>query len=116
MNPSIAVTHARLGYLPDPLLQVGLIGADATIMVARPLRPKHIASPSDADLPGAPNVVDELPPPFRPQSFRKTASCSIALSSDRSANKRFSLAFSSSSCRRRRISDGINPAYFLRQA
>jgi len=40
------------------------------------------ASPSDVDLPRAANMVDEMPPPIRPQSFRETTSCSIALSSD----------------------------------
>jgi hypothetical protein len=38
------------------------------------------------------------------------------LSRLRSATNRFSLAFSSSSWRRRRISEGIRPAYFLRHA
>ena len=47
--------------------------------------------------------------------FRRITSCSIALSSDRSATIFFSLPFSSSSWRSRFISDGIKPTYFLRQ-
>ena len=116
MDPAIAVAHARLGDLLHPLLQVGLIGTATTVVVARSFRPKHAASPSDTDGPDAPDIVDELASPIRPQSFRETTSCSIALSSERSATSRFSFAFSSSSWRSRRISDGISPAYFFRQA
>ena len=115
MDAPIAVAHARLGDLLRPLLQLGLIGAAPTVMVARSFRPKHAARPPDADLPRAPDIIDPLPAPIRPQSFRETTSCSIALSSDRSATNRLSFAFSSSSWRSRFISDGINPAYFLRQ-
>lgn len=39
----------------------------------------------------------------------------MALSSEKSATIRFSFACSYSSCRNHFISDGINPAYFLRQ-
>ena len=102
MDTPIAVMHPRLGDLPHPLLQVGLIRTATTIVVARSLRTKHTARPPDADLPGAPNIIDELAPPIRPQSFRETTSCNIALSSERSATSRVSLPFSSSSCRSRR--------------
>ena len=95
MDAAIAVTHPRLGDLLHPLLQVGLIRATPTIVVARPLRPKHSTGPPDADLPCAPDGVDGLSAPVRPQSFRKTTSCNIALSRLRSATNRFSLAFSS---------------------
>lgn len=66
MDSAIAVPHARLGDLLHPLLQIGLIRAATTIVVARSLRPKHAARPSDADGPDAPDVVDELTPPIRP--------------------------------------------------
>ena len=55
-------------------------------------------------------AIDKLAPAGRPQSFFARTSCSIALSRDRSATKRLSLAFSSSSCRSRFTSDGIRPA------
>ena len=48
-------------------------------------------------------------------TFRRITSCSIALSSDRSATIFLSLPFSSSSWRSRFISDGVSPLYFLRQ-
>ena len=116
MDTPIAVAHPRLGNLLHPFLQVGLIRMASTIMVARPFRPKHAARPSDADDPGASKIIDELPAPIRCQNFRLTASCNIALSSDKSATNGLSFAVSSSSCRSRRISDGISPAYFLRHA
>ena len=97
MDAAIAVTHPRLGDLLHPLLQVGLIGAASTIVVARPLRLEHPAGPPDADLPSVADIVDELPAPVRPQSFRETTSCSIALSRLTSVTNRFSLAFSTSS-------------------
>ncbi len=103
MDQSVAATEAHLGDLPDPLLQIGVIGVAATIMVARSLRPKHPACPPYADLPRAANNGDELPPPIRPQRFLETTSCSGALSNAKSATRRLSLASSSPKWRRRRI-------------
>jgi hypothetical protein len=51
-------------------------------VIAQPPRPEPAASPLVADLPRAPEIVDELPAPVRPQSFRETTSCSIALSAE----------------------------------
>ena len=115
MDPAIAVSNPRLRDLLDPLLQVGLIGAAALVVVAGSFGPQNTAGPPDAHLPRGPNFIHQLPSPSRPQSFRETTSCNIALSSDRSATRRLSLAFSSSSWRSRFISDGIKPAYFFRQ-
>lgn len=70
-----------------------------------------VTRPPDADLPGAPNIIDELTPPIRLQSFRDpfgvrsipridrqtASSCNIALSKLRSATSHLSLPFSSSS-------------------
>lgn len=72
MDATIAVTHSRPGDLLHPLLQVGLIRAAPTIVVARPLRPEHSTGSPDTDLPCAPDGVDQLPTPVKPQSFRKT--------------------------------------------
>jgi len=58
MDTAIAVPHPRLRDLLDPLLEVGLIGALATILVAGPFRPKHAAGPPYADLPGVANIID----------------------------------------------------------
>lgn len=66
MDVAIAVTHPRLGDLLHPFLQLGLIGAACTIVVARSLRAEHPAGPPNADLSCAPDIVDELPAPVRP--------------------------------------------------
>jgi hypothetical protein len=103
VDQSVAATQAHLGDLPDPLLQVGVIGVAATIMVARSLRPKQPACPPYADLPRAANNGEELPPPIRPQRFRETTSCNSALPNDKSATRHLSVASSSSNRRRRRL-------------
>jgi len=41
MNTAIAIPHARFGDFLGPILEVGLIGALTTIVVARSLCPKH---------------------------------------------------------------------------
>ncbi len=48
-------------------------------------------------------------------TFRLITSCSICLSSESSATLPFRRAFSSSSPRRRRMSNGMRPAYFFFQ-
>ena len=53
--------------------------------------PEAHASPPDADLPRAAKGMDELTPQIRPQSFRETTSCNIALSKLRSATSRFTV-------------------------
>src|SRR5215212_933512 len=115
MNPPVAVAHARLAYLPDPLFQMGLSGAARFVMVGRGVHLEHAARPADRNIPLVPHLVDQLALPDRPQSFRRMASCNISLSNDRSATIRFSLAFSSSSCFSRRISVGSKPSYFFFQ-
>ena len=63
--------------------------------------------------PGRAHLVHQLAFADRPQIFGRTISCSISLSSDRSATIRFKRLFSSSSSRSRFISLGIMPAYFF---
>jgi len=92
MDTAIAVPNPRLRDLLDPLLEVGLIHAFATIVVAGSFRPRHAAGSPYADLPCAANIIDQLAPPIRPQSFRETTSCNIALSRLGSATGRLSLA------------------------
>ena len=63
----------------------------------------------------APYHLYQLALAGRPHSFRRMTSWSISLSSDRSATKHYSLAFSSSNCFSRHISVGSNPEYFFFQ-
>jgi len=97
------------------LLEISVIAALATTVVAGSFRQEYAAGPADADLPRAADIIDELAPPIRPQCVRETTSCNIALSRLRTATRRLSFEFSYSSWRSRLISDGIKPAYFLRQ-
>ena len=68
----MATANTCLRDLPDALFELGLIGATTTIVVAGSFRPEHGAGPPDADLPCAANLIDQLPSPIRPQSFRET--------------------------------------------
>src|SRR5215212_2600728 len=115
MNPPIAIAHARLADLPDPLFEVGLSGAVRLVVVGRGVHLEHAARPADRNLPLATHLVDQLTLPNRLQSFRRMASCSISLSNDKSATIRFNFEFSSSSCFSRRISVGSRPSYFFFQ-
>ena len=115
MNASIAVAHAGSGNLLDPFDQLCLTGSTRAIVVGRSLDRQRTASTSNAHPPGRTRMVYHLALPGRLQSFRRMTSCNIALSRDRSATILFSLPFSSSRTRSRLISDGVRPAYFLRQ-
>ena len=59
-------------------------------------------------------MIHDLAFAGRLQSFRQITSYNMALSSDRSATIRFSLAFSSSSWRSRFISDGSGRRFLAR--
>jgi hypothetical protein len=115
MDPPIAIAHSRLGDFLDPLDEMGLPDPSRAVMVGRTFNGQGAASTTDAHLPGRPHMIDHRPLTGMPQSFRLMTSCNISLSNDRSATIRFSRAFSSSSWRKRFISGGISPAYFLRQ-
>src|SRR6516225_3441372 len=116
MDAPIAIAYPGLGDLPDPLHQNGLTGPFGTVVIGRSVHRQSLVGTPDADLPNHLNRVDHLSFPGRPHIFRRITSCSISLSSDRSATSFFSRWFSSSSCFSRFISDGSSPPYFLRQA
>jgi hypothetical protein len=115
MNPPIAIAHPGLGDLPDPLGEGSLPGSLGTVVVGRAIDRHSPASTTNAHPPGRPDVIDHLALPGRLHIFRRITSCSISLSSERSATSFFSRWFSSSSCFSRFISEGISPPYFLRQ-
>jgi hypothetical protein len=98
--------------LLDPLFESGLTGATGFVMVGRSVELEGLAGPADRHLPLTADPVDELALPARLHSFRRITSCSIYLSSDKSATNFLSLPFSSSSCFGRRISVG-SPSYFF---
>jgi hypothetical protein len=115
MHTSIAITHSRLANLFDARLKESLIASTRSIAIALRIKPKRPACTADRHPPFASHLVDQLALSSRLQSFRLITSCSISLSSERSATIFFSRAFSASSSRIRRISDGSNPAYFFFQ-
>lgn len=115
VNTTVAIPHPCLAYIPDLQLQFGLLATLGLVDIKSPIDLQHGASAAHRNLPVCLDRVDKLAFAGRPQSFFDSTSCSMALSRDRSATIRFSLAFSSSSCRKRFISEGISPAYLLRQ-
>ena len=115
MHTPVAAAYPRLADILDLQLQLGLLATPGLVDIVRAVDFQHRACTPDRNLPVRLDRVDKLALAGRPQSFFESTSCSMALSRDRSATIRFSLAFSSSSCRSRFISEGIKPAYFLRQ-
>jgi len=116
VDAPVAIALTRLRYLLDPLPQAGLRRSAGLVVVARRVEPEGAACAADAHLPDCANVVDQFPLPRRPHSLPLMTSCSISLSKERPATIRFSRPLSSSSWRKRLISDGINPPYFFFQA
>lgn len=115
MHTPVAVAYPRLADILDLQLQLSLLATPGLVDIERAVDFQHRACTPDRNLPVRLDRVDKLALAGRPQSFLESTPCSMALSSDRSATIRFSLAFSFSSCRSRFISEGIKPAYFLRQ-
>lgn len=104
MNTSVTVAHPRLADFPDPPLEAGLLGAAGLVAVSGGVHTEHSARPPDRHIPLTPHPVHQLALASRPYRAQWMMSCSISRSRIRSATIRFSLAFSSSSCLRRRIS------------
>ena len=65
-DPPIAVAHPRLRDLLDPAFERDGLRSLALVMVAGPFRLQRSARPSDADLPGGPQMIHELATPGRP--------------------------------------------------
>src|SRR5690606_17237177 len=111
MHAPVAEAHAGLANLLDPLFQSGLTGTARLVPIRLRVKPDRRTGSADRYGPFGTQRVDQRSLPARPQSFRLMTSCSISLSSVRSATIFFSRAFSCSSSRSRFISDGIMPEY-----
>src|SRR5688500_18092902 len=115
MNAREAIAHARLGNLFHPLPHRPIVAWLVQVTIDRalqkygrtgaPLRDPILRQQHSRQLPALAGL----------QSFFLSTSCSICLSSVRSATIRFNWAFSSSSCRKRRNSTGPSPLYFFFQ-
>jgi hypothetical protein len=87
MDAPITIAHPRLGDLLDPLHQHGLPGPLGTVVIGRPVDWESLANATNAYLPNRSDVINHLPLPDRPHIFRRITSCSISLSSERSATQ-----------------------------
>src|SRR5215467_1019469 len=105
----------RLGQLPDPQPERGLIPRSTPPIPRRSTELGQPTGPRAADLKCHVKPSGQLPTAHGPQAFFRSASDSMSLSSVRSATRRFSRLFSSSSCRRRRSSLTPRCAYFFFQ-
>ncbi len=110
MDAPVAVADPRLADLSDSQLEIGLLAMLGLVSVEGAIDLQSRTGLADRYLPGLSHLIDKPTFAGRPQSFFARTSWSIALSRLRSATIRLSLAFSSSSCRKRLTSVGINPA------
>ena len=117
MDAPVTTAHTGFRGLLDAFVEFGLFVAVRLVVTGRAFRLQHTTSTPDADEPNRAQIINLLPATGRPQRLRLITFCSIALSRarDRSATKRYSLVFSSSSILIRFIPEGISPPYFLRQ-
>src|SRR5215467_4202433 len=106
----------RMGPLPDPKPERDLILRSTPLILRCSTELRQPTGPRAADLKRHVKPSGQLPTTHGPQTFFRSASASVCLSSVRSATRRFSRLFSSSSCRRRRSSLTPKCAYFFFQA
>ena len=97
MHAPISVTDTGLANLLDAIPEVSLAAALRLVDIERSIDPERGAGTPRRNLPIAPHLVHQFALAGRLQNFFERTSCNMALSSDRSATIRFSLAFSSSS-------------------
>jgi hypothetical protein len=69
VNTPIAIAHARLRDLLDPLLDVRLAAAFGFVDIQRPVDPQGRTSAPDRDFPVGSQLVDKLPLAARRQCF-----------------------------------------------
>ena len=99
VNALIAEAGPTGRYVPNPHSQLRVIPASTRPVPRRPGQPCQQTRSNHGDLVLRANPARELPPSCRLQSFFRTTSERMFLSSVRSATKRFRRAFSSRSCR-----------------
>src|SRR5882724_4222466 len=112
-DPEIAEARPRVGEVPDPQPQCGLI---ARLTWPIPGRPTELGQPTDPPAAGPKGALKprrQLLATSEPQAFFRSASASMCLSSVRSATRRFWRRFSSSSRRIRRTSVAPRCLYFF---
>src|SRR5688572_24530708 len=113
VNAREAIAHARLGDLLHPLPHRPIVARLVQVTIDRAMQKYRRTRASLRDPILRQQHSCQLPALAGLQSFFLSTSCSICLSSVRSATIRFNCAFSSSSWRKRRNSTGPNPLYFF---
>ena len=116
MQPPIAEPASLAGQRPHALAQPGIVGATAAVADRRPVRPDQGTRPPLAHLVGVHEDRDGFAPGGGRHHFRLRRSFNAAWSSRASANRRLSLAFSSSSAFSRFASETSMPPNFAFQA
>src|SRR5262245_55067745 len=85
IDPAIAIADTRCRDLSDAVSKKRMVVADRTVAMARPVEAQHrTAAPLAHPIPTL-QIADELAATTRLHSFERITSCSITLSSDRSA-------------------------------
>ena len=104
VQAEIAKARAGLGQLPQPHTNRGIVPPMVSVIPRRPIQPQQpTRSPhTDRELSG--DGPHQRAFAWGRQAFFARTSCRMILSKVRSATNRFNRLFSSSSCRRRRIS------------
>jgi hypothetical protein len=115
VHPAVAVMDARGCNLFDARKKRRRVAGNRAVPVQRARHVEQRASLGQAHAVAVTQLVNQRALAGRLQSFFDSTSCSIALSRLRSATSRLSFAFSSSSCRIRRSSEGPTPPYFFFQ-
>ena len=116
-HPDAQEPESRPGVreLADPHPQRGLVLRAAAAIPRRPTELRQMTGPHAADGEGHLDPAGQLAALCGPQTFFRSASDRMCLSSERSATRRFSRPFSSSSDRSRRSSLTPRCAYFFFQ-
>jgi hypothetical protein len=103
-NPQVPKPRPGMGQIPDAQPQSRLILRATGSLPRRSTELRQATGPQATDLKRRPKPLGEFAAAGGPQTFFRSASDSMCLSSDRSATNRFKRLFSSSSCRSRRSS------------
>src|SRR3569832_2275306 len=115
MHTAISVVHTCGCDLLDAHDERCCITRPRLIRIQRACHSKQRAGLAYACFISVTQFIKQQPLAGRLQSFFVSSSCSMALSSDRSATSFLSLVFSSSNCLSRLTSDGPRPPYFFFQ-
>ncbi len=108
-QPTVTPVRTRSRQITQPHPQLLMPGRHVPIPLRGAGKCQHATCPTFADFVAGLQARHRVPAAHRRQGFFRSTSCSVALSSVRSATSCFSRRFSSSNCFSRRISLTPNP-------